>query len=93
MTDVLGTGTRAWRAEKPSGRDRAGTVDYKALGAEILHSASALGLGIAREPKRGDSSADPRRRIESFMTWGCRVAWLAVFIAVARVAWYLVMKL
>jgi hypothetical protein len=27
------------------------------------------------------------------MTWGCRVAWLALFIAAARISWHVVMQL
>lgn len=91
MTDVLGTGTRAWRAEKPSGSDRAGTVDYQALGAEILHSARTLGLGIGRKYEHGNDSSNSRWSAQSLMTWGCRTAWVLVFIALVRIGWKAVM--
>lgn len=93
MTDVLGTGTRAWRAEKPSVGDRAGAIDYKTLGAEILHSARSMGLGVGGEHEHRDTGSASRWNAQSLMTWGCRAAWLAVLIAVARISWHVVMNL
>ncbi len=93
MVDVLGTGTRAWRVEEPSVGDRTGAIDYKTLGAEILHSARSMGLGIGREHEHRDIRPASRWCAQSLMTWACRAAWVALFVAVARISWHVVMKM
>ena len=93
MTDVLGTGTRAWRAEKPSGRTRAGDVDYQALGDQVLHSARSLGLGVGRKHERRNDRPAPRWGLESLVTWGCYAAWILFAVALFRIGWHLALKL
>ena len=94
MTDVSGfTSDHGWRASSPRGGHGTRNVDYKALGDAILHSYRSMVDSPRREPERRDVRPATRWRAESAMTWGTRLAFAAVFIAVARVSWYVVTKM